>query len=103
VLELPLQRPRMAQPSPRNGSVNVRLDGELVRQAKELARLHELTLAGVLCAAWSLVLSRLSSQDNFVIGIPETNRCMRALWVRLEDDPPVSALLASVKEAMAGA
>jgi amino acid adenylation domain-containing protein len=116
LLELPSERPRTARQSGNIGSVGIRLDGELVRQAEELARLHELTLAMVLCAAWSLVLSRLSGQDNFVMGIPMMNRRrsqpggaiesfvnMRAIWVRLEDDPPASRLLASIKESMVGA
>lgn len=73
-LELPADRPRPAVQSYRGENLPVTLDAHLTRSLKAFAQRHEMTLFMVLYAAWALLLSRLSGQDDIVIGTPVANR-----------------------------
>lgn len=73
-IDLPLDRPRPSSPSHRGASVEVILDTRLTANLKALALRHDVTLYMVLCAAWAILLSRLSGQDDVVIGTQVANR-----------------------------
>lgn len=116
LLELPTDRPRPAVQTYRGACVPVALDVRLIDDLKALARGLDLTLPMVLYTAWAVLLARLSGQDDVVFGIPVANRRRTelegligflvntlAIRVRLEDDPPATALLRRVKEVMLGA
>ncbi|WP_226377097.1 condensation domain-containing protein, partial [Pantoea stewartii] len=73
-ISLPTDKPRPAQ---------VRYDGDehlfalgttLSEQLRELARLEETTLYNVMLSAFYVTMSRLSGQDDIVIGTPSDNR-----------------------------
>ncbi|TSE14062.1 amino acid adenylation domain-containing protein, partial [Mesorhizobium intechi] len=116
VLNLPTDRPRPAQQSFLGSSVPVRLDEELTRDLKRLSLRHGVTPFMVVLAAWALVLSRLSGQEDIVIGTPTANRGRReiegligffvntlALRVDVSGEPDVAALLERVRSAALGA
>ncbi|WP_259393886.1 amino acid adenylation domain-containing protein [Pantoea agglomerans] len=73
-ISLPTDKPRPAQ---------VRYDGDehlfalgdtLSEQLRELARLEETTLYNIMLSAFYVTMSRLSGQDDIVIGTPSDNR-----------------------------
>ncbi|UFS85011.1 non-ribosomal peptide synthase/polyketide synthase (plasmid) [Rhizobium sp. T136] len=105
-LALPTDRPRPAQQSFAGASVPVVIDADLTRGLKRLSRQHGTTLFMTMLAAWAAVLSRLSGQDDLVIGVPSANRCRReieeligffvntlALRIDLSGEPSMSDLL----------
>ncbi|HTU57861.1 MAG TPA: condensation domain-containing protein, partial [Polyangiales bacterium] len=73
-LELPTDRARPAVRRFRGQSVDLVLDEQLTAQLKALARRQGVTLFMILSAAWSILLSRLSGQDDLLIGTPVANR-----------------------------
>ncbi|MGF6737219.1 amino acid adenylation domain-containing protein [Paraburkholderia atlantica] len=106
MLALPTDRARPAQQSFAGASVPVVIDVDLTRDLKRLSRQHGTTLFMTVLAAWAAVLSRLSGQDDLVIGVPSANRGRReieeligffvntlALRVDLSGEPSVSELL----------
>ncbi|MFC4311926.1 amino acid adenylation domain-containing protein, partial [Steroidobacter flavus] len=116
MLELPTDRPRPATQSYRGATAKVQLGEELTARVKALSRQYNLTLAMTLYTAWTVVLARLSGQEDVVVGLPVANRGRvevegligffvntLAVRVSLPDDPTVSALLHRVKETMLGA
>ncbi|MFJ3410845.1 orfamide A non-ribosomal peptide synthetase OfaC [Pseudomonas protegens] len=110
LLMLPTDRPRPQQQDFSGGSIELLLDRALSDQLKALSQRHGCTLYMTLLAGWGLLLSRLSGQDDLLIGSPVANR-MRAevegliglfvntLALRLDLDPgqSVSGLLAQVR------
>ncbi|MGJ4889468.1 non-ribosomal peptide synthase/polyketide synthase [Bradyrhizobium sp. HKCCYLRH3099] len=68
VLDLPLDHPRPAQRRERGEQIDLTVAPELLSQLKALARRHETTLSVVLLAAYSLLLHRLSGQDDILLG-----------------------------------
>src|SRR5690606_2730152 len=52
----------------------IELDEQLTAGLKRLAQRHGTTLFTTLLAAWAAVLSRLSGQQDLVIGTPSANR-----------------------------
>ncbi len=116
LLDLPTDHPRPAQPDYAGSMVEVRLGAELSQQLKALSQRHGVTLYMSLLASWAAVLSRLSGQDDVVIGSPSANRNRTelegligffvntlALRVDLSGSPSVSELLGRVKAASLGA
>jgi myxalamid-type nonribosomal peptide synthetase MxaA len=73
-LELPLDRARPVVRSYRGDNVPLVLDQDLCAQVNALARRHGMTLFMVLYAAWAILLSRLSGQEDVVVGTPIANR-----------------------------
>jgi amino acid adenylation domain-containing protein/FkbH-like protein len=116
LLELPTDRSRPSAMTYQGGNVNVSVGSELTRRLKEFSKRKSLTLAIMLFTAWSILLSRLSSQRDVVIGMPVANRRRTelegvvgffantlALRMQLEDDPTGSAALSRAKQVMLGA
>jgi amino acid adenylation domain-containing protein len=111
LLELPLDRPRPAVESHAGSSVPLVLSPELTDGLRTFSQHHGVTLFMTLLSAWGLLLSRLSGQEDVVVGTPVANRQRRevegligffvntlALRMRFEDQPTLAALLAQVKD-----
>ncbi|MBI6550755.1 AMP-binding protein, partial [Xenorhabdus sp. VLS] len=74
LLELPTDRPRPPEQRYAGGHVPVHFNEDLVIALKTLGQRQGTTLFMTLLAAWGIVLARLSSQDDIVIGTPVANR-----------------------------
>jgi acyl carrier protein len=74
LLELPLDYPRPAAQSYEGASVAIELDERLTAGLKKLSQQHNTTLFSTMLAGWAALLSRLSGQDEVVIGMPVANR-----------------------------
>ncbi|MHC2458595.1 amino acid adenylation domain-containing protein [Rhizobium leguminosarum] len=111
-LALPTDRPRPAQQSFAGAGVPVIIDQALARGLKRLSRQRGTTLFMAVLAAWAAVLSRLSGQDDIVIGVPTANRRHReiedligffvntlAVRIDLSGEPNVSELLERARRA----
>ncbi len=112
LLELPLDRSRPAVQSHAGSSVPLALSPELTADLRVFSQRHGVTLFMTLLSAWGLLLSRLSGQQDVVIGTPVANRQRRevegligffvnmlALRLRFDGQPTVTSLLKQVKEA----
>jgi amino acid adenylation domain-containing protein len=115
-LELPTDRPRPAIQSYRGANVALILEPGLTHRLRALAQRCEMTLFMVLCAGFAILLSRLSGQDDIVIGTPITNRQRPelegligffvntlALRVQLNPELTIGEVLDQVKELTLGA
>ncbi|WP_422646038.1 condensation domain-containing protein, partial [Xenorhabdus miraniensis] len=74
LLELPTDRPRPSVQSYAGSQVPIHLNAEVLTSLKALNQRQDTTLFMTLLAAWSVVLARLSGQDDIVIGTPVANR-----------------------------
>jgi len=74
LLNLPTARPRPSQQSFTGDMIRIRLDSHLIRALKQLCQEHGVTMYMIILTAWSCVLSRMSGQDDIVIGSPTANR-----------------------------
>ncbi|MCY9685313.1 amino acid adenylation domain-containing protein [Paenibacillus apiarius] len=74
VLDLPLDYPRPPVRSFAGGRVHLELDSRLTEEITKLAQHTGTTLYMVLLAAYSTLLSRLSGQDDIIIGSPTAGR-----------------------------
>ncbi|KAF9343997.1 hypothetical protein BGX34_006151, partial [Mortierella sp. NVP85] len=74
LLDLPTDRPRPLQQSYTGDNVPINLDSHLTHALKQLCQEHGVTLYMVILAAWSCVLSRMSGQEDIVVGSPTANR-----------------------------
>ncbi|WP_245633548.1 non-ribosomal peptide synthetase [Amycolatopsis jejuensis] len=74
VLDLPADRPRPARQDYRGARVRVSLGPHLTAAVKKLAREHGVTPYSAVLTCWSMLLSRLSGQDDIVVGVPTANR-----------------------------
>jgi arthrofactin-type cyclic lipopeptide synthetase C len=110
-LELPTDRPRPPVQSYRGDFVQISLDAPLCRALSVFARKKGVTLFMALYAAWAVLLSRLSGQEDVIVGSPVTNRPdvdlerMIGLFVNtivlrlgVSGDLPVDALLEHVRD-----
>jgi non-ribosomal peptide synthetase component F len=110
LLELPADHLRPALQDFAGGFAELVLDEQLTAGLKELSRRNRTTLFMTLLAAWGTLLSRLSGQQDIVIGIPTANRRRAeiekligffvntlALRLDLSGPPSVGELLQRVK------
>jgi amino acid adenylation domain-containing protein len=74
VLELPADRPRPPRFTHRGAAVPCRIGPELIQRLKALAASEGVTLYTVLLAAFEVLLSRHSGQEEFVVGSPFAGR-----------------------------
>ncbi|ORX82118.1 acetyl-CoA synthetase-like protein, partial [Basidiobolus meristosporus CBS 931.73] len=79
LLSLPTDRPRPPQQSFAGDSVSIHLDLHLTRELKQLCQKVGVTLYMAILTAWSCVLSRMSGQDDIIIGSPSANRNHREI------------------------
>ncbi len=116
LLELPTDRPRPVEQSFAGGFIDVSIDAELTRELRRLGQQHGTTLYMTLLAAWAAVLSRLSGQDDLVVGTVTANRgrpevegliglfvSTLAVRIDLSGEPSLADLLARVRVAALGA
>ena len=73
-LELPTDRPRLAEQASDSDVVEFELNASLTRELRALGERHAITLDTLIVAGWSVVLSRLSGQKDLVIGLALPNR-----------------------------
>ncbi|KAF9199060.1 hypothetical protein BGZ59_004222, partial [Podila verticillata] len=110
LLDLPTDRSRPPQQSFKGSRVQIVLDAEITGKLKRLSHQHGVTLFMTILTAWAVVLSRLSSQDDIVIGTPSANRSRQeiesligffvntlALRVDLSGEPSTLDLLERVR------
>jgi arthrofactin-type cyclic lipopeptide synthetase C len=110
LLELPTDRPRPVVQDYAGDVAPVELDAALTAGLKTLSQRHGTTLFMTLMAGWATVLSRLSGQDEVVIGTPMANRMRaevepligifintQALRLDLSGSPSVAGMLERVK------
>ncbi|HEU0055230.1 MAG TPA: condensation domain-containing protein, partial [Longimicrobium sp.] len=110
LLELPLDHARPVRQDHAGATLRVELGRELTAALTALGHRHGTTLYMTLLAGWAIVLSRLSGQDDVVVGTPSANRARPeveeligffvntlALRVDLSGAPTVAELLARVK------
>ena len=74
LLELPTDHPRPAQQSFSGALAKLELNAQVTAGLKRLSRLMASTLYMTLLAGWAVLLSRLSGQQDVVIGTPTANR-----------------------------
>ncbi len=110
-LELPTDRPRPAVQSYRGANYHFALPGDLMAALNELAHCEGATLFMVVLAAFNVVLSRWSGQQDIVVGSPIAGRTHRelegligffvntlVLRTDLRGDPIFKELLGQVKK-----
>ncbi|WP_156115396.1 amino acid adenylation domain-containing protein, partial [Xenorhabdus sp. NBAII XenSa04] len=111
LLSLPTDRPRPPVQTYTGSQVPFHLDATLLASLKAVGQRHHTTLFMTILAAWSIVLARLSGQDDIVIGTPVANRPHSelegligffvntlALRITLDDSASVTDLLTQVRE-----
>jgi amino acid adenylation domain-containing protein len=109
-LELPTDRPRPAIRSFRGGRLPLVVAGPLAGRLRALTHGQGVSLFMLLLAAFEVVLSRLSGQEDVVVGTPTAGRTrpeleglfgmfLNTLVLRtdLSGDPPFTELLARVR------
>jgi amino acid adenylation domain-containing protein len=74
LLDLPCDRPRPPNGSVRGARARLFIDESLADRLEKTARAHGATLFMTLVAVWQALLSRLSGQDDVVIGTAVANR-----------------------------
>ncbi|RYZ33397.1 MAG: non-ribosomal peptide synthetase, partial [Myxococcaceae bacterium] len=115
-LELPTDKPRPTTQSHRGASCPVHLPRDLSDALKALCQREGVTPFMALLAAWQLLLSRYSGQEDITVGSPIAGRRVvelegligffvntLALRTRLEGNPSFRQTLARVKESTLGA
>ncbi|HEY0782755.1 MAG TPA: condensation domain-containing protein, partial [Thermoanaerobaculia bacterium] len=115
-LELPTDRPRPAIRNYHGASRSLRIDAALVAELRALGRGLGATLFMTLLSAFSLLLGRLSGQDDVPIGTPTASRSrseiegligmfLNTLVLRtdLAGDPTFAELVRRVREVALGA
>lgn len=79
LLELPADRPRLAEPDFQGDTVVLTLPAETTRGLRELGRRSGASLYIVLLAAWSTLLHRLTGQGDILVGGAASGRQQREL------------------------
>ena len=116
LLKLPTDRPRPQQQSFVSGHTPICIGSELTLRLRNLSNSYRGTMFMTVLAAWASVLSRLSGQQDLVIGTPSANRGRPetegligffinslALRINLAGQPSVTELLKRVRETMIAA
>ena len=74
LLELPCRPAAAGAAGLRRSCRHLELDDGLTQRLRELSKRHGVTLYMTFLAAWSALLSRLSGQEDLIIGSPVANR-----------------------------
>ena len=109
-MDLPTDYARPAEPRYEGRRIPLSLNGRLSAQLRALSQRHGTTLFMTLLAGWATVLSKLSGQEDLMIGTPVANRTQRqtekligyfvntlALRLDLTGQPTVAQLLERTK------
>ena len=110
LLNLPTDRPRPLKRNYEGASIGATLSPELTARLKALSQRHGTTLFMSMLAGWSVLLARISGQNDLVIGTPVANRQRKdlepligffvntlALRITLDGDPTLSELLTTIR------
>ena len=110
-LALPTDRRRPSVQSFRGENLPLCIDATLAEKVRAFARRSDLTLFMVLYAAWTILLARLSGQDDVAVGTPIANRQRSeferliglfvntlVLRVAVSADQPIAEFLAQVRQ-----
>ena len=116
LLELPTDRPRPSEQSYRGATARTVMPSELLEQVRALGEREGSTLFMTLLAAFAVLLSRYSGQDDIVVASPVANRGRvelegligffvntLPLRVNTDDDPSFRELLQRVRDTALGA
>ncbi len=116
LLELPTDRPRPARPSHNGARARLEIDAATTARLRALGQSHGATLFMTMLAAYGVLLSRITGQDDVVVGTPTANRTRPelegllgylsntlALRIDLREDPTFAELLARVRATVVGA
>ena len=111
VLELPIDRVRPSVQTSNGAWKTIEFDGNLTKSLKDLSRRNDCTLFMTLLAAYYVLLSRYSGQDDIIIGSPVANRKVEevenligfftnsvVLRIRPSSDPTFLQVLRFVRE-----
>ncbi|MEE4000846.1 amino acid adenylation domain-containing protein [Tenacibaculum sp. FZY0031] len=74
LLNLPTDLPRPTEKTYRGGTYYFKVSKEETASLKELAKQHNTSLFSVLLSAYSILLSKLSNQEDIIIGTPVAGR-----------------------------
>lgn len=74
VLDLPADRPRPMQLSDEASAGRIKLDKTLSDKIRSLAAAESTTVFNFLLASYNLLLSKLSNQEDIIVGIPVSGR-----------------------------
>lgn len=115
-LDLPTDKPRPAMQSHRGANEELIIESNLWSKIRQFAKRHEVTPFMVLLGAWSVLMYRLTGNQDIVIGTPVANRqrpefegligfFVNTLALRVKTAPGMTAseFMAAVKEATLGA
>ncbi|UKE71448.1 non-ribosomal peptide synthetase [Xanthomonas graminis] len=110
LLELPTDRPRPPLQDYSGDTVDIAVDADLTAALRGLSQRHGTTLFMTLLAGWAVLLSRLSGQEQVVIGTPIAGRDRTelepviglfvnslALQIDLRQAPDTARLLSQVR------
>ncbi|KTF33203.1 non-ribosomal peptide synthetase, partial [Xanthomonas translucens] len=110
LLELPTDRARPALQDYSGDALDITVDADLTAALRGLSQRHGTTLFMTLLAGWAVLLSRLSGQDQVVIGTPIAGRDRTelepviglfvnslALQIDLRQAPDTASLLSQVR------
>src|SRR5208337_1375599 len=113
LLDLPLDRPRPPIKSYNGATCRRRISAEVYRNIKKLGAQQKCTLFVTLLAGFQVLLSRLSGQDDIVVGIPTAGQsqlenqilvghCVNFLPLRgsLADDPPMAEFMTRIRRTL---
>ena len=116
ILNLPMDRDRPSMPTFRGASLQTGISGNLLTSLKQLAQQEGVTLFMLLLAAYSILLSRYSGDEQVIIGAPVANRPQKncenvvGFFVNtiifrtdLSGDPSFRAYLQRIKDITLGA
>ena len=116
VLNLPTDRPRPVVQTQKAGTARIKLDEKMLHGIKELARKEDVTMFMLTLALFNVMLSKLSGQDDIIVGSPIAGRNntqiepligffvnVLPMRVNLTENPRFSELLKRVKETAMGA
>ncbi|MBC8943728.1 Amino acid adenylation [Xenorhabdus indica] len=111
LLNLPTDRPRPSEQSFAGQVLPINLNVELITALKRLSVQHNVTLFMTLLSAWTVVLSRLSGQEDIIVGTHSSGRSRQevepligffvntlALRTRVSGELTVAELLAQVRQ-----
>ncbi|KAI7832534.1 hypothetical protein BC939DRAFT_497955 [Gamsiella multidivaricata] len=100
LLELPTDRPRFGKQPVADAHHRFRIDKTLKRALKNLSDNSIVNLPTTLLAAWALVMSRLTNQDDILIAIPGDNTdSALPLLIQVSGDVSTVDMLERVRKA----